>query len=69
MRYMEHAGARVSRAEFEANLAEKIADRAFTDDAAPLLATGVDYDAASALERVQTSLISLLPGEPWKGVG
>lgn len=69
--YMENSGAPVSRAEFEANLAEKLADPAFHGDIAPLLAmTGAGenpFDVAAAAEVVLTQLVSRLPGEPWKG--
>jgi hypothetical protein len=70
--YMAHGSARVSRAEFEANLAAKIADPAFTGDVRPLLApqredTASDFDPASAARAVMSELVSLLPGEPWKG--
>lgn len=71
--YMDVSGARVSRAEFEANLAEKLADPVFRADVEPLLARGanthVDFDAVRAAEVVRRSFISLLPGEPWKGRG
>jgi len=66
-RYMEHDGLRVTRTQFEANLAEKMADDAFLGDVPPLLASGIDYDPHRALELVQSNLISRLPGEPWKG--
>jgi len=44
LRYMEHDGLRVTRAQFEANLAEKTADDAFLRDVPPLLASGITYD-------------------------
>jgi predicted nucleotidyltransferase component of viral defense system len=40
LRYLEHEGHQVSRAEFELNLFEKLNDRRFLDDMAPLLTTG-----------------------------
>lgn len=64
--YMKHGGASVSRAEFEANLAEKARDAAFTADLRPLLSASAEpYDPRAALERVLKTLISRLPGEPW----
>ena len=66
-RYMEHDGLRVTRTQFEENLAEKMADDAFLRDVPPLLASGITYDPHRALELVQSNLISRLPGEPWKG--
>ena len=70
-RYMENMGAVVSRAEFEANLAEKLGDPAFHGDIAPLLAmteAGENpFDVAAAAEAVMMKFIAQLPGEPWKG--
>jgi predicted nucleotidyltransferase component of viral defense system len=69
--YMAAAGQRVSRAEFEENLAAKLDDPAFTGDIGPLLAPGIEaaYDVADAGAHVGRDLVSLLPGEPWKGPG
>lgn len=47
-RYLAHTGKRVSRAEYEANMSEKIADPAFTQDIFPLLVRGVAYDSDDA---------------------
>jgi hypothetical protein len=47
-RYLAHTGKRVSRAEYEANLAGRIDDPAFTKDILPLLARGVAYDSGDA---------------------
>ena len=65
------AGQRVSRAQFEENLAAKLQDPAFTRDVGPLLLPGAEsaYDAASAGGHVGRDLIALLPGGPWKGPG
>lgn len=70
--YLAHEGARISRAEFEANLAAKMADPAFTDDVRPLLASHLmdaepGFDPVVAVAIVREELISRLPGEPWKG--
>ena len=69
--YLTTAGQRVSRAEFEENLAAKLNDPAFTRDIGPLLVPGAeaDYDAADAGLRVGREILSLLPGDPWKGPG
>ena len=71
--YMEMSGARVSRAEFEANLADKLSDPVFHADVAPLLAFNpnaeVQFDVSLAAESVHNSFLSRLPGDPWKGVG
>jgi len=44
-RYLAHTGKRVSRAEYEANLAAKIDDPAFTKDILPLLTHRGAYDS------------------------
>jgi len=68
-RYMQHGGAAVSRAEFEANLADKLADDLFIADLSMLLPEGGDYDPMVAADLVQDTLISGLAGAPWKGQG
>lgn len=65
--YMTAAGATVTRAEFEANLAEKEASRAFRDDVRPLLCDGDTYDIDAALTCVRERLVARLPGDPWRG--
>ena len=59
---------RISRAEFEANLVQKMRDPAFTADLGPLLAPGVDWELTEAARLVIDELIPRLPGEPWKGL-
>lgn len=49
-------------------MAEKLQDRSFVGDMAPLLRTGLAYDAAEAWRQVHSALITLLPGDPWKGL-
>jgi len=68
-RYLEHEGRSVSRAEFEANLLEKLADPRFGKDIEPLIAPGTHWDFPAAGELVLRELASRLPGEPWKGTG
>ena len=65
--YMDHDGATVSRAEFEANLAAKLASAVFLEDLRLLIPPEVEYDPAKAAEVVKDELITRLPGEPWKG--
>ena len=65
--YMTHGGHRVSRALFEKNLALKLSDPEFSADISPLLADGFFWDMESAAPRVASSLIELLPGDPWRG--
>ena len=66
-RYMDHDGAVVSRAEFEANLAAKLASTAFLQDLRLLVSPEVGYDPARAAQVVKDELIAKLPGLPWKG--
>jgi len=65
--YMLHKNLSVSRAEFEANLIQKINDSEFLEDILPLLPTGSVYHYHEAEAVIKNDLISRLPGEPWKG--
>jgi predicted nucleotidyltransferase component of viral defense system len=65
--YLNQSGLRISRAEFEANLAAKLADPAFTQDVVPLLGPGVEWDLEKAVRYVQEELLVRLSGNPWKG--
>lgn len=60
-RYLENEGRRVTRTEFETNLAEKIDDKVFLSDVSPLLAIGVSFDPAAAFGRVRNAFLSRLP--------
>ncbi len=66
-RYMEHEGATVSRAEFEANLSAKLTSEAFLGDIGPLIPAEAAYDPVTAARIVGEELITKLSGEPWKG--
>ena len=68
VRYMGEDGLRVTRKEFEANLAEKIVDDIFLSDVPPLLTLGASFNPLAALERVRDALIARLPesGSPKK---
>jgi len=66
-RYMDAAGAKVTRATFEQNLAAKRKGPTFTADMTPLLAHGQTWNVDEAFERVRNELVARLPGEPWKG--
>lgn len=69
-KYLEQAdGLRVSRAELEANLADKMRDRLFTADLQPLLAPGVEWDLGSAARLILDEIAPRLPGEAWKRPG
>ncbi len=65
--YMELQGSPVTRAMFERNLAAKVDDAQFNADMSALLRPGFEWRPAQAFEVVSGRLISLLPGEPWKG--
>lgn len=67
--YMDHDGATVSRAEFEANMAAKLKSNVFLEDIRLLILVDVVYDPVTAAKIVQDELIAKLPGEPWKGTG
>ena len=56
-----------SRADFEANMAEKMENEAFLRDVVPLLRPGLGYDPVQAWRVVHERLVSQLPGKPWKG--
>lgn len=67
-KYMAHEKKKVSRAQFESNLAGKMKDPAFTEDIHPLLASDAEkFDAHKTYEEVKLDLLSRLLGEPWKG--
>ena len=68
-RYLEHDGVRLSRAEFEANLHEKLEDPTFGKDVEPLLAPAVSWDIEAAARYAFRELAPRLPGDPWKGIG
>lgn len=65
--YMEKEGGRITRATFERNLAAKLRMPEFAADIGPLLAPGYDWNMEEAARTVLAELITLLPGEPWKG--
>jgi predicted nucleotidyltransferase component of viral defense system len=67
LEYLNQSGLRVSRAEFEANLAAKLVDPVFAQDVTPLLGPGVAWDLEDAARYVQRELFVRLPGSPWKG--
>jgi len=65
--YMDKERKRVSKAEFQQNMAEKLLDNVFIDDIRPLLKINDVYNPAEAYTLLETKLFSLLSGEPWKG--
>jgi predicted nucleotidyltransferase component of viral defense system len=70
-RYLEHAGQRVSRAEFEANMVGKMRDPVFLGDLDPLVALGTPRrpaaDPEAGYRRVHDAFITRLHGDAWKG--
>lgn len=67
LQYMEHEGHRISRAEFEKNLSEKLQDPRFFEDIGPLLLKNSGWDFQKAADFVMDDLIVLLPGDAWQG--
>jgi predicted nucleotidyltransferase component of viral defense system len=65
--YMAFGGTPVTRAQFEANMAAKISDPPFLNDVPSLLRTGLAYEPTEAWSRVHATLVTRLPGKPWKG--
>ena len=68
--YSSATGQRVTRAEFEKNMNQKLQDPKFLQDLLHLLPRDNKYDLAS-VERdwaeVHAGFVVRLPGEPWKG--
>ena len=67
--YLKREGHRVTRAQFEENIARKMRDPQFTADIGPLLAAGFLWNIDEAAAIVSSRLIPLLPGDAWKGSG
>jgi hypothetical protein len=63
---MAEDGHRVSRAQFEENLAGKRQQPEFRDDLRPLLRPGLSWNFDTAMDGVLENLVARLPGEPWK---
>lgn len=68
LKYMDHGGFKVSRAEFEKAIQEKRGDQGFRGDIEPLLAMDKNkFDPDKTFDDLLKKLIARLPGEPWKG--
>jgi predicted nucleotidyltransferase component of viral defense system len=65
--YMAHGGHSVTRAQFERNLAMKMADAQFTTDISPLLSEHFDWNLDAAVKSISEALIANLPGARWDG--
>jgi hypothetical protein len=59
--YMERGGHRVTREQFEQNLAAKLDDSVFTADIGPSLVPGCRWDRRGAAQKVSARFIALLP--------
>ncbi len=66
--YMEHEGHRVSRAEYEDNLIEKLSHPLFAQDIGPLITAVADWNFQEAADFVMHELVARLPGEAWRGL-
>jgi predicted nucleotidyltransferase component of viral defense system len=66
--YLNHGGLSVSRAQYEANMTQKLASADFRKDVMPLLRDESSYDIDKAFRLVHERLIARIPGEPWKGL-
>ena len=66
LRYMEHEQQKVTRAEFEMNLFEKLDDSRFHEDMVPLLTSTTSWNPKAAGIYVLEVLSPLMPGEAWK---
>lgn len=64
--YLQREGTRVTRAQFERNLAQKEGMPEFLGDILPLLPSGSSYDPKEALRLVRVRLIEKLPGRAWR---
>jgi len=67
LKYMEYGEHTISRALFEKNLIENKEDLEFKKDIEPLLTSEGEWDFDESFDFVMDSLISRLPGEPWRG--
>lgn len=65
-RYMAEGGHAVSRAEFEANLAEKAGRKDFRGDMDALLRPGLTWNFDAALRLVLDQVVCQLPGDAWR---
>lgn len=67
--YLKQQDLKISRAEFEKNLYEKLNNKMFVNDLSPLLNVDLDgavLDLINAPRKIYDSLIKKLPGAPWK---
>ncbi|OGR80476.1 MAG: hypothetical protein A3I11_08980 [Elusimicrobia bacterium RIFCSPLOWO2_02_FULL_39_32] len=67
MKYLKYEGLRITRAQFESNMLEKMRSAVFLSDISSLIRPGIQYDFEIAYKHIHDSLIAKLPGEAWKG--
>ena len=67
LQYMEFTGSSITRARFEANIAEKLRDPLFLADIDTFLRPGVSFDSQEGWRVLHDRVVARLPGEPWKG--
>lgn len=65
--YCKHDNQIISRALFEENLEKKQQDRDFLIDMEKLLPHKIEWKPVEAIFKVKQEIISLLPGDPWRG--
>lgn len=63
--YIQAEGREITRAMFEENLLNKLRQPTFTGDVPILLPPGMNFDVATASDRVFAEILALLPGDPW----
>lgn len=66
-KYNQQRNESISRAQFEKNLFEKLKNPLFINDVIPLLRENSQWNPVIASDLVMQNLISLIPGEPWRG--
>lgn len=68
--YMSFNSLKISHAEFEANIFEKLNDTSFIEDIFSLLpnALKLEYDPVVEMGKVHEKIISKLEGAPWSGL-
>lgn len=67
LKYLDHEGHTITRAQFEENIALKMQDPAFLADISPLLAADYKWNPEAAETMVSSALVERLLGDPWKG--
>lgn len=65
--YLENEDKKITRAQFEANLYEKVLSADFGRDIQLMMTPEIQWDFHVAVARIQQEIIALLPGEKWKG--